>query len=213
MASPRRLIFVGRMERLKGGSLLLESLPIVVRALERPIHLTMVGTGREEQAWRRAAAEASKADSRIHVDFTGWLGDGELAPLLARSDLLVVPSIWPEPFGLVGLEAAAHGVPAVAFDVGGIREWLTPGLNGIVAPGRPPTAAGLAGAIGAALADDPTLHRLGAGAFAVAARFAERRHVDELVEVFGTISDPTAVGGAPGVAHPPVATGPGASRA
>ena len=68
-----------------------------------------------------------------------------------RADLLVVPSLWPEPFGLVGLEAARHRLPVAAFAVGGIPDWLRPGVNGYLAPGDPPTPGGLADAIIACL--------------------------------------------------------------
>ena len=77
--------------------------------------------------------------------------------LFASAALLVVPSVWPEPFGLVGLEAGAHGVPAVAFETGGVGEWLRDGTNGLMA-GRRPAVEPLARAIAAALADpDPVL--------------------------------------------------------
>jgi glycosyltransferase involved in cell wall biosynthesis len=42
----------------------------------------------------------------------------------------VLSSVWPEPFGAVGLEAMRYGVPVVAFDAGGIREWLISAYNG-----------------------------------------------------------------------------------
>ena len=52
----------------------------------------------------------------------------------ALAAVLAVPSVWPEPFGLVGLEAAARGVPAVAFDTGGIRQWLHHQISGLLVP-------------------------------------------------------------------------------
>ena len=61
---------------------------------------------------------------------------------MASADLLVVPSLWPEPFGLVGLEGARSRLPAAAFAVGGIPDWLRSGVNGYLAPGDPPTPAG-----------------------------------------------------------------------
>ena len=73
--------------------------------------------------------------------------------LFQESDLLVVPSIWPEPFGQVGPEAGLYGVPVAAFAVGGTPSWLTDGVNGLLAAGDPPTAAGLAESIVGCLAD------------------------------------------------------------
>lgn len=81
------------------------------------------------------------------VVFLGWASADECAELLRTSDVLVVPSLWPEPFGLVGIEAQRSGVPVAAFAVGGIPEWLDDGRAGALAPAAPPTAAGLAEAI------------------------------------------------------------------
>ena len=64
--------------------------------------------------------------------------------LLASAGLLVVPSLWPEPFGLVGFEAAAHGVPVAGFRVGGIPEWLIDGVTGHLADPLPDPVAGCA---------------------------------------------------------------------
>jgi len=94
-----------------------------------------------------------------------------------------VPSLWPEPFGLVGLEAAALGTPAVAFDVGGISEWLTDDVNGrLVAPSL--SAAGLGEAIADVLGDPGLRSRFGAGARAAAARLSVGAHLSSLMAVF-----------------------------
>jgi glycosyltransferase involved in cell wall biosynthesis len=62
-----------------------------------------------------------------------FLGECEsMSELYLRSSVLVIPSVWPEPFGLVGPEAMAHGVPVVAFEVGGIPEWLNHGKGGFL---------------------------------------------------------------------------------
>ena len=54
----------------------------------------------------------------------------EINKYLADSDIVVMPSMIPESFGLVGIEAMASGKPVVAFDAGGIREWLADGETG-----------------------------------------------------------------------------------
>ena len=98
-----------------------------------------------------------------------------------------MPSTWPEPFGLVGLEAARAGVPAAAFDVGGIRDWLIDGQTGALAPGDPPTAAGLATAIVTCVHDESRRAALGAAARAAAATRSPEEHAAGLVAVFATL--------------------------
>jgi glycosyltransferase involved in cell wall biosynthesis len=103
---------------------------------------------------------------------------------LRQATLLALPSSWPEPFGLVGLEAAALGIPAVAFDLGGVREWLRPGINGYLAPGDPPRASGLADAMVEALSNGHELKAMGARAVGVAREMSLERHLDRLDAIF-----------------------------
>lgn len=181
-SAPWRLLFVGRMEQLKGGRELLESLPHVVETLGRPVDLTLAGDGPERASWQRAAS-ALRSD-RIQVNFTGWVGRSDIDALFARSDLLVLPSLWPEPLALVGLEAGRHRLPVAAFAVGGIVDWLVPGRNGYLAPGDPPTVQGLTAAIVACLRDRPTHARLRDGAGGLSAEFSFDAHVELLLHAF-----------------------------
>ena len=100
------------------------------------------------------------------MEFAGWVTGPALATLYSRADLLVVPSLWPEPFGRIGLEAGRHGVPAAAFAVGGIPDRLSEGVNGHMAAGDPPTADGLAQAVIRYLHDPTHLDELRRGALA-----------------------------------------------
>jgi glycosyltransferase involved in cell wall biosynthesis len=179
-----RLLFVGRMMGLKGGRIMLDALPLVAASLKRPLALTFVGDGPDRRRWEQKARWTQAANMDLNIEFTGWLDSSKLEQLMLSSDLLVVPSTWPEPFGLVGVEAGSHGLPAAAFAVGGIPEWLSDGVNGRLAPGDPPTAAGLARAIVECVRDPAELARLGAGARKMASRFDLNEHIDALQMIF-----------------------------
>src|SRR5690606_37592813 len=97
------------------------------------------------------------------------------------ADLLMVPSLWPEPFGLVGPEAGAHGLPAVGFPVGGIPEWLRDGVNGHLAEGPPGRPEELAAAAMRALSDGQHYQALRRGAREVAGEYGLAGHVERLV--------------------------------
>jgi glycosyltransferase involved in cell wall biosynthesis len=185
-----RLAFVGRMELVKGGGKLLDALPLVLDELGRPLQVIFVGEGRERSRWERQAVRMQSYQPRLEIQFKGWLEMEELRPLLCDSDLLVVPSLWPEPFGLIGPQAGSCGLPAAAFDVGGIGDWLTAGVNGHLAPGDPPSAEGLARAITRCLKDPADHQRLRKGASNLARRFSLAAHVTDLLGLFAEVSRP-----------------------
>lgn len=185
---PWNLIFVGRMDRLKGGRELLEALPSVARTLARPIHVTFAGDGPDRSAWEARASRLCSEHAEINVAFPGWVDRQAIESLFSRSDLLVLPSLWPEPLALVGLEAARYRLPVAAFGVGGISDWLTSGVNGFLAPGDPPTVEGLAAAIVACLRDRVTYERLRNGAGRLSAELAFENHVELLLRVFNEVA-------------------------
>ena len=179
-----RLFFIGRMEDVKGGLLLLDALPRVRQMLSRPVTVSLAGDGRERSRWQRRAADLMAHDRDLSIEFTGWLERPRLDAVLDSTDLLVVPSVWPEPFGQVGPEAGMRGVPVAAFATGGISDWLKEGVNGYLAPGNPPRAAALADAIVKCLHDPATHDRLRQGAVAVAKRFTMAAHIADLLSIF-----------------------------
>ncbi len=187
-----RLLFVGRMTRLKGGSVLLDALPLIATSLKRPLEVTFVGDGPDRMRWEQKARRALAAKPGLGIEFTGWLNSSRLDQVITNSDLLVVPSTWPEPFGLVGLEAGLRSLPAAAFAVGGIPEWLRDGVNGRLAPGDPPSAAGLARAIVECVRDPAELARLGGGARELASRFDLDEHIDALLAIFAKVTNGNA---------------------
>ena len=177
-----RLLYAGRMESLKGGGYLIDALSDVARAAHKPVHVVMAGEGRERSAWEARARVVQANTPSLSITFTGWLMQSQVEALMDQCDLLVMPSVWPEPFGSVGPAAGRHGVPAVAFDSGGIRTWLADGVTGHVAPDDPPTPQGLAAAIIRCLQDPAHHATLRNGARQMSARFTMERHVPALME-------------------------------
>lgn len=182
--TPWNLMFLGRMDRPKGGHVLLDALPAVTRAAGRPVRVIFAGDGPERASWQRLSDDVVRHNGQLSVEFVGWVDGEQRRSLLAHCDLLVVPSLWPEPFGLVGPEVGLQGIPVAAFAVGGIPEWLSDGVNGALAPGNPPTAAGLAQAVLRCISDAEQYAQLRRGAAEVARRFTMRRHLDGLIGVF-----------------------------
>lgn len=179
-----RLLFLGRMDFLKGGELLIDALPRVCQVLARPALVTFAGDGPERRAWEHRARLVQGRSQKLAIEFVGWVNEQRRDALLSESHLLVVPSVWPEPFGLVGPEAGLRGVPAAAFAVGGITEWLSDGVNGYLAPADPPTSNGLAEAITECLGSSETHARLRRGAMDMAQRFNVKTHLTSLFRVF-----------------------------
>ncbi len=109
-----------------------KGLDLLLTALARlavPFRAVIAGSGPGEELLREQARAAGLLD-RVH--FTGWLDSPAMETLYSRADVVVCPSVWNEPFGLVGIEAYAHGRPVVAFAVGGIPEWLEDEATGLL---------------------------------------------------------------------------------
>lgn len=181
---PSRLLFLGRMEFLKGGEIFLDALHQAQSILNRPLHVTFAGDGPDRHKWEIKAASVQAQNQQLSIEFIGWARDSQLDSVLTNCDLLIFPSLWPEPFGLAGLEAGQRGVPVAAFAVGGIPDWLFDGVNGYLAPGDPPTAAGLAQAIVKCLHNPGHYAHLRRGAMNVSQSFEMETHLNALLKVF-----------------------------
>lgn len=179
-----RMMFLGRMERTKGGHQLIQALPQVQSKLGTPLHLSFAGDGPARDTWEQAAAPIRNQNHHISMEFHGWLTGDHLDSLIASTHLMVMPSLWPEPFGKSGLEAGLYGIPSAAFDVGGIGEWLQNGVNGHLAPGEPPTVDGLAEAIISCLRDPAHYRQLCHGSKRIAHEFNVDNHVNQVLSLF-----------------------------
>jgi glycosyltransferase involved in cell wall biosynthesis len=112
-----------------------------------------------------------------------------LAAAYDRAAVVVMPSRWPEPFGITGLEAFSRGRPVVAFGVGGIPEWLDDGVSGCVVP--PGDTRALAARVAWLLAHRDQAAAMGArGRERVARDFSAARHLAQLVPLYSRLPEP-----------------------
>jgi glycosyltransferase involved in cell wall biosynthesis len=148
------VLFFGDITEDKGAW----NLAAVYRALESPPPLVMIG---------RNYLPELVGIPRIHI-FEPWPHDLAIEAL-RRSMFAVVPSIWPEPFGLVALEAAAAGKPVIASEIGGLTDIVVDGETGLLVP--PGDRPAMRTALRRLTRDDDLRGRLGEAAAARAANF------------------------------------------
>lgn len=178
-----RIVFAGQIVRGKGVDVLLESLALV----RAPFECVILGDGNHREYCEALSARLGLQD---RVKFAGYVPAADVAECYQTAALAVFSSVWPEPFGLSGLEALRHGLPVVAFDVGGVREWLEDGVNGLLAPWM--DRKGFALRVEALLQDPEYAHRLGAQGRALAAeRFDFQRYIGGLEDLFERVSTRT----------------------
>jgi phosphatidylinositol alpha-mannosyltransferase len=146
-ARPARLLFVGRADEPRKGFGVLQA------------------------AWARLEAANPGGyvlDAVGRGTPRGEVSEPELSAAYAAADGCVVPSLGGESFGLVALEALAHGVPVIASRIRGYADWLEgAGVGELVAPGDP---AALAAALARLLGDPERHRRCAEAALALAAR-------------------------------------------
>jgi glycosyltransferase involved in cell wall biosynthesis len=173
-AARRRVVFAARIAAPKG-------LDVLIRAARNVEgEFVICGEGWRLGAMRKLAERRGVVD---RISFRGWLDPERLAQELADASVVVMPSIWPEPFGLVGIEALACGRPVVASCAGGVLDWLEDGVTGLCV--RPGDASELARALNDLLADPQRQRAMGiAGRRMVRERFSPERHLAALMECY-----------------------------
>ncbi len=174
------ILMPARLSRKKGHLVLVEALAKLKRT---DICCIMVGDDERQTSYRIALLE------RIHA--CGLEGVVRLLPQTADiaaayslAAVVVAPSIKPEGFGRVPVEAQAMGRPVIASDIGGFRETIVDGVTGLLVP--PGDANSLAGAISSALAlSQEERQSLAAEAFAnIEARFTRERMCAATLDVY-----------------------------
>ncbi|MGI9058589.1 MAG: glycosyltransferase family 4 protein [Ktedonobacteraceae bacterium] len=133
-----QLLFVGRLRDEKGILIILKALDLLLdeqsrqKDTEQPfLHLHIFGTGDKTYVRELEAFLDEKHLTHV-VTFHGKVSQDELIRYYDCSDIMLVPSLWQEPFGLVVAEAMARGLPVIASNIGGPAEILTHDVSGLL---------------------------------------------------------------------------------
>ena len=126
------LLFVGRLEKVKGVEFLIEALSAIIQAVPQTT-LTIIGDGRDKSDLVNLTRELRLEK---YIQFRGWVENKDLDTYYQKASIVVVPSIWLEAFGGVILEAMSVGRPVIGTNVGGIPEIIDDGVNGYVVEPR-----------------------------------------------------------------------------
>lgn len=125
------LLIVGMINENKGQLQLVRQLDrLIARVPDVRIHFA--GRGARLEARIREVAQAKRLQDRLV--FHGYLDRSRLYQLYRECQIVVLPTVWPEPFGRVPLEAGTARRPVVAFSVGGLNESIVDGETGLLVP-------------------------------------------------------------------------------
>jgi len=148
------LLFVGRLDTEKGINVAVDAVGLLVkRHGAYDIHFDIVGAGEPRQV-SRLHRQIARLGLREFVCLRGRIPHRLISQEYRSADVLLVPSIWEEPFGLVTIEAMSQGLPVIASNVGGLPENVEHMKTGLLVP--PNDSEKLAEAI-LKLKSDPTL--------------------------------------------------------
>ncbi|MCS7201885.1 MAG: glycosyltransferase family 4 protein [Dictyoglomus sp.] len=127
LPSEKIVLYIGRMYYQKGPEYLLRSAPLVLSQYPN-VKFIFVGTG---DLLNPLKEEANNLGLQNKVVFTGFIDDSLRNALLNIADICVFPSIY-EPFGIVALEAMALSKPVIASNIGGFKEIIDSGQDGLL---------------------------------------------------------------------------------
>jgi glycosyltransferase involved in cell wall biosynthesis len=172
----RTIAFAGRIVADKGLDVLIEALASCQNVWNR---FLVAGDGWDRDRCTRLTRSCGIGSK---VDFLGHLDVKGVRQAFSLASIVAVPSRWPEPFGIVGLEAMALARPVVASGVGGIPEWLDDGRTGLLVP--PGDASALAAALVRLLDDPDRATAFGLEGRRRVERFSPESHLRQLVAVY-----------------------------
>lgn len=176
------LVFIGRLDEVKGVQILLEAFAEVVKKLPNT-SLSIVGGGSLEKQLKRRVEELNIS---VSVQFFGHLSSLQVVEQYQKTTLVIVPSLYPDNFPTVCIEAMAVGRPVIASKVGGIPELVLDNNTGIlVSPNNPQE---LAEKIIETFGDQENIKRMSdAGVLRARQEFSAEKYITETEKAYLSI--------------------------
>jgi len=173
------IIYAGQIIRGKGVDVLLEALALVKTKFE----CVILGDGNHKAFCEELTKKLGLAD---RVKFKGFIPQDELKGYYRECSVVALSSLWPEPIATIGLEVMRYALPVVAFDAGGIKDWLIDGEDGFLVPWMDREK--FAARIDQLLNDKPLAKKLGeAGLKFVSERYDFETYIGDLEKMFATV--------------------------
>jgi len=187
----RIILFVGRIEPLKGIDSLLRAVAQVIEKqpeLREHVCVPIIGGDPDHVRENEEMARLQELRAELGIDqavlFLGAKDQDTLQHYYSAAEMVVMPSDY-ESFGMVALEAMACGTPVIASDVGGLAFLIQQGRSGYRVPAR--DAASLAGKITRLLNDEALRRRIGQRAACYAQGYAWPRIADQIVSLYDAL--------------------------
>ena len=184
----RMVLYVGRIEPLKGVSTLIEAMSCLkFKDQSGPVHLAIIGgepdVTPEEMSTEMAHLQKLSDDLAMDqtVVFLGKRGQNTLPYYYSAAEVLVMPSHY-ESFGMVALEAMACGTPVIASDVGGLGFLVQDGETGYTVPDGEPDK--LCEKLTLLLGDHALREKMGQRAVEVAQSYSWEKIAKQIVDVY-----------------------------
>jgi glycosyltransferase involved in cell wall biosynthesis len=176
------ILFIGRIAKEKGIEYLLAAMPRILKDIS-DAKLLIAGDGNEKNNLIKMTEQLNIGR---HVEFLGAIPPEKTPDLYQKANIVVVPSTWPEVFGIVGLEAMAMGKVVIGSDIGGIPEWLEHGKTGFLV--EPRNSDELAEKIIRILSDKELARKLAKNARQkVEKEFNMKNHIEKIEKIYQSL--------------------------
>lgn len=172
------LLFVGRLEKVKGIEFLIKALSLIIKVFPQTT-MTIIGDGLNKTDLLNLI---KNLQIEKYVQFRGWVENKDIDAYYEKASIVVIPSVWPENFPTVCNEAMSVGRPVIGTNIGGIPEMIDDGVNGyLVEPQNPEQ---IAEKVIKLFSEEKLLEELGRNARKKAEEFRIEKYVEKVEKVY-----------------------------